>query len=47
MILLFPVDKENVIRNICEQMKVKLVAEEQLLLLVLLCGVRLFELGRV
>lgn len=31
---LFPVDKENVIRNICEQMKVKLVAEEQLLLLV-------------
>ena len=31
---LFPVDKEGVVRNICEQMKVKLMAEEQLLLLV-------------
>ncbi|KKB55509.1 ATP-binding cassette domain-containing protein [Parabacteroides gordonii] len=31
---LFPVDKESVVRNICEQMKVKLMAEEQLLLLV-------------
>lgn len=31
---LFAIDKENVIQNICEQMKVKLRAEEQLLLLV-------------
>lgn len=31
---LFAIDKENVVRNICEQMKVKLMAEEQLLLLV-------------
>ena len=31
---LFPVDKEGVVRNICEQMKVKLMAEEQLLLLI-------------
>ncbi len=31
---LIPIDKENVIRNICNQMKVKLTAEEQLLLLV-------------
>lgn len=31
---LFAVDKESVVRNICEQMKVKLMAEEQLLLLI-------------
>lgn len=31
---LFPVDKETLVRNICEQMKVKLMAEEQLLLLI-------------
>ena len=31
---LFPIDKEDVIRNICEQMKIKLRAEEQLLLLI-------------
>lgn len=31
---LFPVDKESVVRNICEQMKVKLMADEQLLLLI-------------
>ncbi|WP_195371115.1 MULTISPECIES: ATP-binding cassette domain-containing protein [Parabacteroides] len=31
---LFPVDKEGVVHNICEQMKVKLMAEEQLLLLI-------------
>lgn len=31
---LFAIDKENVIRGICEQMKVKLRAEEQLLLLI-------------
>lgn len=31
---LFAIDKENVVRTICEQMKVKLMAEEQLLLLV-------------
>lgn len=31
---LFPIDREDVVRNICEQMKVKLRAEEQLLLLV-------------
>ncbi len=30
----FPIDKENVIRNICTQMKVKLTAEEQMLLLI-------------
>lgn len=31
---LFPIDKENVIKNICNQMKVKLTSEEQYLLLV-------------
>lgn len=31
---LFAVDKESVVRNICEQMKMKLMAEEQLLLLI-------------
>lgn len=31
---LFAIDKENVVRGICEQMKVKLRADEQLLLLV-------------
>ena len=31
---LFVIDKEQVVRNICEQMKMKLRAEEQLLLLV-------------
>ena len=31
---LFAIDKENVIRGICEQMKVKLRSEEQLLLLI-------------
>ncbi len=30
----FPIDKESVVRNICTQMKVKLSAEEQLLLLI-------------
>lgn len=30
---LFPIDKETVVRNICTQMKVKLTAEEQYLLL--------------
>ncbi|MCD8263041.1 MAG: ATP-binding cassette domain-containing protein [Tannerellaceae bacterium] len=30
----FPIDKEIVIRNVCNQMKIKLTAEEQLLLLV-------------
>lgn len=31
---LFAIDKENIVRSICEQMKVKLMAEEQFLLLV-------------
>ncbi len=31
---LFPIDKETVVRNICTQMKVKLTAEEQFLMLV-------------
>ena len=31
---LFVLDKEQIVRNICEQMKVKLRAEEQLLLLI-------------
>lgn len=31
---LFPIDKETVVRNICTQMKAKLTAEEQVLLLV-------------
>lgn len=31
---LFPINKEDVIRNICDQMKIKLRAEEQLLLLI-------------
>ena len=31
---LFVIDKEQIVRNICEQMKVKLRAEEQLLLLI-------------
>ncbi|MDR2919857.1 MAG: ATP-binding cassette domain-containing protein [Tannerella sp.] len=31
---LFPIDKETVVRNICTQMKAKLTAEEQFLLLV-------------
>lgn len=31
---LFAVDKESVVRNICEQMKMKLMVEEQLLLLI-------------